>query len=83
MKVIREIAIYQKDGDKFIESFEIDFSVDELIKILHVDIEEDPNVYKVYDLNKEQYSQILKIVPNLKEIDFDNFELFYECFQVE
>ncbi len=83
MKVSREIAIYQKEGDKYIESFEIDLSVDELVNILNVNTDEDPNVYMVYDISKEQYSQIQKIIPKLKEIDFDNVELFYECFQAE
>jgi hypothetical protein len=83
MKVSREIAIYQKEGEKYIESFEIDLSVDKLVNILNVDTDEDPNVYMVYDINKEQYLQIQKIIPSLKEIDFDNVELFYECFQAE
>ncbi|MFV8324857.1 hypothetical protein [Flavobacterium sp. ZS1P14] len=83
MLVTREIAIYQKDGDKHIESFEIDLSIDELVSILNVDTNEDPNVYMVYEINNEQYSQIQKIIPSLKEIDFDNVELFCECFQTE
>lgn len=81
--IVREIAIYQKEGDKFIESFVIDLSVDKLINILNVDTDEDPNVYMVYDINKEQFLQLQNIIPNLKEIDFDNVELFYECFQTE
>ncbi len=83
MKVSREIAIYQKKDEKYIESFEIDLSVDKLVNILSVDTDEDPNVFMVYDINKEQYTQIQKIIPSLKEIDFDNGELFYECFQAE
>ena len=81
MKLSRQIAIYQKEGDKFIESFEIDLSVSELINILNVNTNEDPEVCMVYSINKEQYSKIQKKVPALKEIDFDSVDLFYECFQ--
>lgn len=83
MKVTREIAVYQKNGDKYFESFEIDLLVDELVNILNVNTNEDPNVYMVYNINKEQYSKFQKLIPILKEIDFDDVELSYECFQVD
>ena len=81
--VVREIAIYQKEGDKHIESFEIDLSVEKLINILNVDTDKDPNVYMVYAINKAQFLQLQKLIPNLKEINFENVELFYECFQTK
>jgi hypothetical protein len=81
MKVSREIAIYQKNSDKYIESFKINLSVVELVNILNVDTNEDPDVYMIYNISKKQYLQITKINPILKEIDFENVELFYECFE--
>jgi len=82
MEVKREIAVYQKKGDKFIESFKIDISANILINILKVDAEDDPNVYLLYTIDKEQYSEFQKLIPTLKNIDFNDVELFYECFQV-
>lgn len=82
MKLIREIVVYQKQGDKLIESFEIDLSVDELIDILNVNKLEDPEVYMVYKINQDQYSKFKYKMSNLKEIDFNNFEIFYECYKI-
>ncbi|RXR21479.1 DUF7683 domain-containing protein [Flavobacterium stagni] len=81
--IVREIAIYQKEGDKYIKSFEIDLSAEKLINILNVDTDKDPNVYMVYAINKAQFLQLQKLIPNLKEINFENVELFYECFQTK
>ncbi|RZK51457.1 MAG: hypothetical protein EOO87_17625, partial [Pedobacter sp.] len=76
MAVNREIVVYQKQDDKFVESFEIDLSIDLLIEILNVDIQEDPDVYMVYQIDKNQYLKFQKLIPNLKELDFSNIDLF-------
>lgn len=83
MIVSREIALYQKKDDSYIESFEIDLSINELVSILNVDVLVDPDVYMIYQINKEQYSKIHKLIPNLKEIDFNKVDLFYECSQID
>jgi hypothetical protein len=82
MTVRREIVVYQKEGDKFIEKVEIDVSIDFLIGILDVNIEEDPNVYMIYKIDEEQYSKFQKLIPDLKVRDFNDIDLFCECFQV-
>ncbi|MEC4003198.1 hypothetical protein OX283_000895 [Flavobacterium sp. SUN052] len=79
--IIREIAVYSRVNDNHIESYEIDLSVDELITILNVDIDKDPNVYMIYEINETQYSLFLNLIPSLKVFDLENVELFYECFQ--
>lgn len=81
MNVSREIGIYQKAGEKLIDSIEIDISIAVLRDILNVN-EDDTNVYKIYELNKNQFLQFCALVPQLLKFDFNDVSIYYECFQV-
>ena len=83
MTIVREIAIYQIEGDSFIDSFEINLAIEKLIEILDVDIEDDPELYKVYEINKKKYLQLIEFVPKLSKINFDQVSVYYECYQVK
>lgn len=82
MKIIREIAFYEKTGETHIESFSINIPLAKLISILDVDIEDDPEVYKIYEINENQFLELQKFVPELKRIDFEKIDVFYECFKI-
>ncbi len=82
MKLKREIAIYQKDGDKYIDSFEINLPIEKLVNILNVDLEDDPEIYNVYEIDENQYLQLKELVPELSKINFHKVAMFYECCQV-
>ena len=82
MNVTREIVIYQKDGDNQIDSFEINLSVEDLIDILNIDANDDPNVYKVYQATYNQYLKLIQLVTELPKYHFDQNDIFYECYQI-
>lgn len=82
MTVSREIGIYQKDGDELIDNFQINLSINRLIEIFNIDIEDDPNVYKEYDINENEYLQLKELVPELSKYDFNHVFMSYECYQV-
>jgi hypothetical protein len=82
MNVSREISIYEKYGSALIESFVTNIPVETLAHILNVKIDDDPNLYKVYPVNEIQYSMLMQITPELKGVDFNSCEVFYECFQI-
>jgi hypothetical protein len=81
MKVIREITIYQKEGEELIDSFLINLPKDVLIKILNVDLDDDPDIYKVYSVNEKQYADLSRLDIQLPIYDFNTVEVFYECSQ--
>ncbi|WP_431243916.1 DUF7683 domain-containing protein [Flavobacterium sp. P21] len=83
MNVLREIVIYQKEGDKFIDSVEINLSSEKLIEILNVDIEDDPEIYLVYEINNEQFLKLLELAPELSNINFDEVAIYYECSEIK
>lgn len=82
MNVIREIAIYQKDGDKQIDSFKINLSIDDLIYLLDIDRMDDPNAYKQYEITYKQYLELIRLVPKLSKFNFNEGTIFYECYQI-
>lgn len=82
MILSREIAFYQKKGSAQINSIVINIPVEKLIDILNVDIEDDSNLYKIYEINKNQYVKLKELIPQLLEIDFRKVAVYYECRQV-
>ncbi len=82
MKISREIGVYQKQGEEFLDSFPINLPEKELIRILNVFTEDDPNLYKIYPINEGQYLDILALIPELPNYDFNEVEIFYECHQI-
>ncbi|RED25389.1 hypothetical protein BD847_2140 [Flavobacterium cutihirudinis] len=83
MNIVREIVAYQKEGDKFIDSVEIDLSIEKLIEILNVNIEDDPGVYLVYEIDKKQFFKLLELAPELSKINFDEGAIYYECSEIK
>lgn len=80
-KVIRELALYERIGDKYIESYELDLSLNQLIELFNIDINIDPNVYMIYEINIEQFEKLIKIKSELRQLDFNKFHIYYECSQ--
>lgn len=80
MNVSRLIGIYEKHGDKHLNDVSINLPIDILTDILNVDKEDDPYVYKPYDINKSQFEKLTGLVPELKKYDFDKYFFSYECF---
>lgn len=81
MKIIRELGVYQRNGEKFITSIPLDINKLELIRILKVDIKTDPDVLKIYGIDNKRYFEFSKLVPNLLKYNLEDVEIFYECFQ--
>ena len=79
MKVKRYISVYEKIGEGLIEEIEINIDLDILRKILNV-CEEDLDVFKTYPINENQFQSFCQVIPNLSVVEFDKFDLFYECF---
>lgn len=81
MKVDRVITFFEKHGDKFIDEVSIDnITIADLEKIIGI-FEDDPNLYKVYKLSKDQYLLFLEKLPDkLSEFNFDNYDVFCECY---
>ena len=66
-------SMAKKDENSLIKDIVIDFPVGFLINLFQINIEDDPNVYKGYLINKEQFLQLLDSVPELSKFDFSNF----------
>jgi hypothetical protein len=81
MKVTREISVYEKDGDKYLNSCQINLSLEKMIDILNIDLEKDPEVYDVYKINLKQYIYLKEFIPELLVLNFNKVEIFYECHQ--
>ena len=79
MKVKRFISVYEKKGEKLIEEIEINMNLDTLRKILNL-FEEDLDVLKTYSINESQFKNFCQVIPKLSVVEFDKFDLFYECF---
>jgi hypothetical protein len=77
--IIREICVYERQGNAFVYAFEIRLNADQLAVIFAVDKEDDPEVYKIYFVTAEIYSELKKADSSLKEIDFNTYALAYEC----
>jgi len=82
MDVQREILIFKKEKEILFDSFLIFLTPEKLIEILHVNVDDDPLVYKIYEIDRDQYKIFCKYVPELSNYDFDDVDIFYECFQV-
>ena len=83
MKVKRSIGVYQKDGDSLIQDVPIYLSVDFLKKLFQFKTDEDPELFKVYKLNQEQYFQLKILIFDLSNFDFSMVEMFLECYQID
>ncbi len=80
MKVARVISVYELKGDELL--FEISISsipLSILKKIIPPD-EDDPELYKIYVLNRSQVLAFLSLLPQLEQCDFSQVELYYECY---
>ena len=81
MKLIREISVYEKDNDKYLNSFSVNLSLEKMINLLDIDLDNDPAVYDVYKINKSQFNYLKEFIPELLLLNFNEVELFYECCQ--
>jgi hypothetical protein len=81
MKVIRKLALYNRLEEKYIKSFEVKLPLDDLIELLCINIEIDPNVYMFYEVGYEQYVKFSVSIPELVDFKFEDCSIYYECFQ--
>jgi hypothetical protein len=80
MKLKRVIAIYEKQGDKFLYDYSInDVEIEKLKAIISAN-ENDPDLFDVYVIGEKECSELVNFIPQLKELDFEQVELFYECY---
>lgn len=80
MKLKRVIAIYEKQGDKFLYDYSInDVEIEKLKAIISAN-ENDPDLFDVYFIGEKEFSELVNFIPQLKELDFEQVELFYECY---
>lgn len=82
MKIQREIVIYEKNGEALIEEININLTTEYLIKLFHVDVEEDPKVYLCYLINESHLLKLKTIIPELSKYDLNEVEMYVECFQI-
>lgn len=82
MNVSREIGIYQKNGDKLLANFQINISLNKLIEIFEIDSNDDPEMFKEYNIDYHIYLQLKELVPELLKFDFNDVFMSYECYQV-
>ena len=83
MNVSREISIYEKEGDEFLASFQIDnIDLKYLIDVLDINLKDDPFICKIYHLTKDKYLKLSKYVPELLKYQFEEFSFYFECYQL-
>ncbi len=82
MKVKRVVSVYDLISDNLIKEICIDdVPLVQLKKILNsgnIDLD----VYKVYPISYEQFSEILIFIPELVDLSLNNAGLYVECFQI-
>jgi hypothetical protein len=80
MELRRVISVYEKKGEKFLFEYSLnDVPLDRIKAIITVK-DDDAELYDVYSLGEKELSELACLVPQLKELDFNQVELFYECF---
>ena len=83
MTVERFIAFYDKDSDSLSDEVQITLSAAEIIEIMGIDPEDDPDAYKPYTINEAQFEKFKVLVPELGNFDFNLFVVHLECFNIE
>lgn len=83
MKVDRYLNFYQKDGEKLLFEVQITLTLKQLKIIFDENIQDDPKLYKTFNVNEEQYDKLKNEVVELSSHKFDKFDVYYECFTIE
>ena len=76
----RVITVYEKNGEKLLSEYSIEGVPLEQIQRIIKASENDPDLFQIYPLGQSELLAFSSYIPKLKEIDFANVELFYECF---
>lgn len=80
MELKRVISVYKKNSDKFLSEYSLnDVPLNRLKAIITLK-DDDSELFDVYPLGEKELSKLAFLVPQLKELDFNRVELFYECF---
>lgn len=79
MNVSRLLAAYEVLGDALIKEIMIPLSVDTLRGILNAK-EDDANLLEIYEIDKIQFAELAKRIPELAEHAFEPYDWFYECY---
>jgi hypothetical protein len=80
MKLRRVISVYEKEGEKFLSEYSLnDVPIERLKEIIAVK-DDDPELFDVHPIGEKERYMLAFLVPQLKELDFNQVELFYECF---
>jgi hypothetical protein len=80
MELKRVISVYKKNSDEFLSEYSLnDVPLNRLKAIITLK-DDDSELFDVYPLGEKELSKLAFLVPQLKELDFNRVELFYECF---
>lgn len=80
MELRRVISVYEKIGEKFLREYSLDDVPLERLKEIIAMKDDDPELFNVYAVGEKELSELAFIVPQLKALDINHVELFYECF---
>jgi hypothetical protein len=83
MTVERFIAVYDKVDDALLDDIKVGLSTAELVDILGIDKDDDPDAYKTYQLTEPQFTKLKALLPALADVDFDAVHMHLECFSIE
>ena len=83
MNVERFIAVYDKDDDSLLDDIKVELPTPELLDILNIDAEDDPDVYKTYQITEPQFMRLKALLPDLQNVDFNAVHMNLECFSIE
>lgn len=81
MNVTRYISVYERVGDKLLQEFNVDIIPFEKLKETVTANDDDPELYHNYKMSFNQLEQFSKYIPSLLPIDFDNVDVWLECYQ--
>lgn len=81
LKVERYISSYERDGEKLLREYLIELPLDKLKEIIPAD-SDDPNLYKIYTLDRNQIEKLRGLIPALPTFSLLNEAVYYECFTV-
>jgi hypothetical protein len=80
MELIRVISVYEKKGEKFLCEYSLNGLTLERLKAIITVNDDDFDLFDVYHLGEKELSEFVFLVPQLRELDFNQVELFLECY---
>lgn len=83
MKIERIITIFEKvENGIFIKELNADNVNVSILKKLYKPYDDDPDFYRPYHIEQNQYDELIKYVEELKNYPSLNYDLYIEAVQV-